>query len=215
MTNVIDMFGRKCSRLRVLGLEHIRGAHRYWRCRCECGKFAVVAGHHLRNGNVRSCGCLLRETVRLPRLNSRRAGGASLHPLYDLYRAMVARCYNPNAVSYEHYGARGITVCPRWLANFSDFIADVGKRPVGHTLDRIDNARGYEPGNVRWATPKAQSNHKTVNRRITILGETKNVSEWAEDPQCAVSRRTLYARLDYGWDPAIAVFLPLTRKKTA
>lgn len=109
------------------------------------------------------------------------------HELYAVFQMMKQRCYNPNAVNYRFYGARGITVCDTWRNDFWQFVADVGKRPKGYSLDRIDNMRGYEPGNVRWASRKEQA----LNRRrpsftgkftdITYQGVTKSVVEWAAE----------------------------------
>lgn len=87
--------------------------------------------------------------------------GRSAHPLLGTWHMMIARCENPNHNSYRYYGARGVSVCPRWRADFWAFVADVGERPAGCTLDRIDPEGDYEPGNVRWATPHEQR----VNRR--------------------------------------------------
>lgn len=89
-------------------------------------------------------------------------------PLYATWSAMITRCHNPNHQSYQFYGRRGITVCDRWRASFAAFLEDMAPRPSkGHTLDRIDNEKGYEPSNVRWATRIEQM----ANRRCTIIVE--------------------------------------------
>lgn len=102
--------------------------------------------------------------------------GRSKHPLYRAYASMKNRCYNKKDIEdYPLYGARGIKVCNRWLGGegFNNFVADVGERPVGMSLDRIDNEGDYEPGNVKWSTPKEQS----YNRRNNLLFEGKNVDQ--------------------------------------
>lgn len=83
-------------------------------------------------------------------------------PTYQSWAAIIQRCNNPKSTSYPHYGARGITVCERWL-KFENFLADMGERPEGTTIDREDGSGNYEPGNCRWATKEQQSANRTVN----------------------------------------------------
>lgn len=102
---------------------------------------------------------------------------------------------------YETHG-----VCERWRL-YTNFLADMGERPPGMTLDRIDNAKGYSPDNCRWATMKTQQNNRTNNRRITFRGETLTLMQWAE--RVGVNRRTLANRLDrLGWSMDEALVMP-------
>lgn len=150
------------------------GGVRVFKCRCDCGETRDVLLTSLRQGRTMSCGCLNRE---MAQVTARRLGeasathGMSAHPLYETHKAMMARCYNPAAINYPHYGARGVTVCPEWhdVTVFIAWIeASIGPRPEavtesGHpafTLDRIDANGNYEPGNVRWADWATQASNK-------------------------------------------------------
>ena len=95
------------------------------------------------------------------------------------WRNMIRRCHDKRNASYKYYGGRGIKVCKRWRS-FENFLSDVGEKPSGFTLDRIDNDSGYEPGNIRWATTKEQARNKRGNRLITINGETRPLVTWCE-----------------------------------
>jgi hypothetical protein len=122
---------------------------------CDCGTVKVVRREHLRRGFTNSCGCLRRE--------ARETHGLSRHPLFDTWKGMVARCEDPTHRSYRSYGGRGITVCAAWhdpAAFIADIERDLGPRPPGMTLDRIDNDGPYGPGKVRWATRSQQQTNK-------------------------------------------------------
>jgi lambda repressor-like predicted transcriptional regulator len=125
-------------------------------------------------------------------------------PTYAAWKAMKARCHNPNVKSYQEYGARGVSVCQRWRASFAAFLEDMGEKPSPqHTLDRRENTKGYEPGNVRWATQREQQQNKTNNVLLTHNGQTKVLTEWAR--QAGVSLSTLKERLARGWPLSEAV----------
>ena len=115
---------------------------------------------------------------------------------------MLKRCNNPANKSFADYGAMGIAVHPRWT-RFEAFVADMGERPPGTTIDRIDNSRGYEPGNCRWATPAEQRRNTRHAWRCTIGDETMCAKDWAE--RYGVSRHTLCARLRRGLDVSHAL----------
>jgi len=97
--------------------------------------------------------------------NSNWRGGKTLHPLYDAYNDMLGRCSRPTHKRFADYGGRGITVCLRWRDDFWAYVADVGERPAGHSLDRIDNDGPYAPDNVRWATPQQQRANRRPQQR--------------------------------------------------
>lgn len=118
---------------------------------------------------------------------------------------MRARCSSPSDKNYKYYGARGVTVCERW-SSFAVFVADVGPRPAGMSLDRIDPNGNYEPGNVRWATPLEQTRNRRNTKRLEAFGESLTASEWSE--RTGVSRFTIASRIRKGWSAERAVSTP-------
>lgn len=142
-------------------------------CRCDCGAEITVALANLveRDGhvNTQSCGCLLADRRIESHTTHGHARKSGRHPLYFTWNMMKQRCENPNNRKYRRYGARGILVCDEWRNDPAAFIAwieqNLGQRPAGMTLDRIDNDGNYEPGNVRWATPRQQRANQTVSGR--------------------------------------------------
>lgn len=119
---------------------------------------------------------------------------------------MKERCYEPSVKSYWDYGGRGITVCDKWLYDFPAFLADMGPCPPGMTIDRIDNDRGYGPGNCRWATDVEQANNTRRNRRVAFDGETMTVTEWSR--RLGVSTHCIVGRLSRGWPTERALTTP-------
>lgn len=127
-------------------------------------------------------------------------------PTYVTWVAMRNRCHAPGNSKYYMYGARGIEVCQRWRDSFAAFLEDMGERPEGCTIDRIDGAKGYEPGNCRWATVKDQQRNLRTNVTITFQGESLCISEWAE--KTGLHSRTIAHRLRRGWTAAQALTTP-------
>lgn len=124
--------------------------------------------------------------------------GYRASPEYQCWQRMKKRCYNANCKDYYLYGARGITVCTRWLTSFSNFLADMGRRPSPkHSIDRIDSSIGYSPENCRWATPLEQGQNTSRVKLLTYNGETHCVAEWAR--RLGRRRMTLIMRLRRGW----------------
>lgn len=137
--------------------------------------------------------------------------GMSRTNLYGLWSTLKARCLSVNDSSYKRYGAKGVTVCDKWLS-FEGFFEDMGNRPTPiHTIDRIDNKKGYSKENCRWATYKEQANNRSTNRKIEAFGQIKNLGEWAEE--CGLSKECLKHRLDSGWPIEKAIAEPPMRGK--
>lgn len=125
-------------------------------------------------------------------------------PAYRLWQSMLNRCRNPRSTSYANYGGRGITVCQEWQV-FETFLADMGERPEGYSLDRKDNSGPYCRENCRWATYKQQARNTRRSRYITAFGETKRLVAWEEDPRAAVCGKQIRKRIILGWPPEEAI----------
>ncbi len=131
-------------------------------------------------------------------------------PEYTAWAGMIQRCRDANSVSYPRYGARGVTVCEEWMppGGFDRFIEHIGPRPTArHQIDRKDNARGYEPGNVKWSTVEEQSKNRRSNVLATIGEETMCVADWCR--RIGVPASTAFARIASGWAPERAVTEPV------
>ncbi len=102
------------------------------------------------------------------------------HPLYSIWNSMKQRCLNPNNRAYPNYGGRGITVCKRWIDSFDSFVSDMGERPNGYLIDRIDNDGPYSPSNCRWTDRKTQQRNQRRTRLVTIGGATHKAADLAE-----------------------------------
>lgn len=193
MGQFVDRTGLRYGRLTVIERDTTRppasrGARVHWRCRCDCGNEKTVTGNDLAKGDTTSCGCLRREMVGA--IN--RAHGFTRKPTYRSWQAAKDRCHNPNSSKYAAYGGQGITMCESWCRSFETFLHDMGERPPGKTLDRLDQCRGYEPGNVRWATPQEQIDTRGNMRRYRWRGEfrtLKQVAAMEDIPYTSLTKR--------------------------
>ncbi len=145
-----------------------------WLCRCDCGNTKNVRGHSLRSGVIRSCKCLQKEIARRSVAKAQQgavkhghSSGGELSPTYNSWRCMITRCTYPNNDNFEHYGAKGITICLRWR-DFRSFLADMGERPDNTTLHRKDETKGYEKVNCVWADSLTQRREGKSNVKLTM-----------------------------------------------
>ena len=190
MGKKINLTGQKFERLTVISeAERDKYGAVMWLCRCECGTRKIIRGGHLLSGNTMSCGCLNKELL----IKRSRKHGMASTPIYKTWKSMRQRCYNPNDMHYKDYGGRGITICERW-DKFKNFYEDMGEKPNGLEIERMNNNQGYSPENCKWATPKENSRNKRNNRIIKYGGKSQCLAEWAEE--LGIERDTLWHRLD-------------------
>jgi hypothetical protein len=182
LSTPVDLTGRVFGKWEVLHFSHSKMVanhlRRYWVCECECGQIATVLSYRLTGGKSTMC---------KPCGQKRGTEGATTHgnarrnqwsATYHSWKAMRSRCLNPNHEHYPDYGGRGITVCDRWRGAdcFANFLADMGERPEGCTLDRIENDLGYFKANCHWATATQQANNQRRRRpaKSKVKGDEQN-----------------------------------------
>lgn len=151
MRKATDLSGQRFGKLVAMEptAQRLRG-YVLWSLRCDCGNRHAATSSNLRAGNTNSCGCM------------RHRHGHYRDATHNSWRAMIGRCVQPKTRSFEHYGGRGISVCDRWRNSFESFLADMGVRPEGKSLDRINPDGNYEPGNCRWATAFEQRHNRRM-----------------------------------------------------
>jgi hypothetical protein len=172
----IDLKNKRFGRLLVIEFKATINGIAYWHCLCDCGKKRDVPSQRLREEKTQSCGCLHDEI----RVSLKLKHGGRYWPEYRVWRAMIDRCEREKCEMYLYYGGRGISVCKRWH-DFSNFIADLGRRPTPkHQLERDDRNGNYEPSNCRWATSLEQNRNRSNTVRVEIDGQIKTLGEWAE-----------------------------------
>lgn len=172
--------------------------------KCDCGDVSRVLASAFLAGKANSCkACSLKTRAKNRPLNSG-------HPLYTTWIQMIRRCTDKNATHYKDYGGRGIYVCSRWaegswgeMTGFHNFVKDMGDRPHGTSLDRIDVNGNYEPGNCRWATDKQQATNRKNIRKVTVNNITDTIGGWAK--MLGIKPHKLRTAIWSGLDPVFVV----------
>lgn len=198
-----DATGQRFGRLRVVGLSRQdQKGMAIWECVCDCGSTVEIKGSYLREG-TKSCGCLHKEVMG----NTKRIHGMCRSLEYNTWTRMKQRCHNPSNPKWSSYGGRGISVCERWRESFENFLEDMGPRPDGYSIDRINNAADYTPLNCRWATRTEQARNTRRNHLIFVNGRGQTSGQWAEET--GIHEKTITNRIKLGWKPEAAISNPV------
>jgi hypothetical protein len=208
--NSIDIAGRRFGRLVAIEATRERFGNYSvgWLCKCDCGNEKVIGCGRLTLGRTRSCGCLRRDIITTH--GATRDRGQTTE--YTIWRGIKQRCLSPNYATYSDYGARGITICERWLS-FENFVADMGSRPHGHSVERVDNEKSYSPDNCIWKLSSLQAQNRRSNRTITFNGETLCIAEWSR--RTGIPGYCIIARLKRHWSHEKALTTQIPARKSA
>lgn len=200
----IDLIEQKFGRLVIIKrMDNDKWGHHRWLCRCVCGKEKIINGGDLKSGNTKSCGCL--------RIKHGHNNREKTSETYKSWQGMIQRCTNPKNKHYHCYGGRGIIICKRWL-EFENFLEDMGERPEGYQIDRINNNRNYCKSNCRWVTSKENNRNRRDNIFITYKNKTQLLIEWAEET--GIPYRTLWNRIVLlGWSIERALTTSVRKQK--
>lgn len=176
----LHLAGRKFGRLTVLSFSHIhhtsRGQQTVWNLKCDCGRETTAYTGSLRSSGLISCGCAISDALR----KRNTTHGMSRRPEYIVWKTMISRCENPRNDDFHNYGGRGISVCKEWRNDFARFLLDMGERPPGLTIERIDSNKGYQPDNCKWVPRSEQSRNRRCVRRIDVRGRLMTHREIGE-----------------------------------
>ena len=193
----IDKTGMRFGRLTVKELLSKNPSSR-WVCVCDCGKETKVYGGHLSGGTVKSCGCLLADLNKIQKTTH----GMTKTKTYSSWRSMIRRCSVKSSYNYARYGGAGIVFDLAWK-DFNKFFSDMGERPDGTSLDRIDTNKGYSKDNCRWETSQQQQSNRNCCMNLTYNGVTKTSAEWSTELK--LSKSAVWNRIKLGWPVEKAV----------
>lgn len=198
--NIKDITGQTFNRLTAIEFVECRNGYACWKFQCSCGNQKILPGYSVRNGSVKSCGCLHhnKDPTKFKIKGERNEKGRPI--LHTTYHDMKLRCRNPHAAGYSNYGGRGIKVCDEWLNDYNAFYdwAMSNGYSKGLTLDRINNDGDYSPSNCRWVTRSVQQSNTRANVFLEYHGRRLTITQWARE--LGVNRDMLRYRYNAGWD---------------
>lgn len=188
----LDITNNRYGRLTAICRAHYIGKGTRWKCKCDCGKEAIIALDSLRAGLTKSCGCIRIEIVRARSITHGNSVSGKITKELRAWSHMKGRCLNPNDHRYKDYGARGIKICDKWINNFEEFLSDMGKCPPDHSIERRNVNGNYEPSNCYWATTHVQARTRRDNIYVQYEGETMILKDYAA--RVGVPYRQLHLR---------------------
>lgn len=207
-----DISGQKFNKLTVVAFSHIgSNGYSFWKFKCDCGKSIRFNASRVWRGLKKSCGCSWAEAQSIAQTKH----GCKYKRIYRIWHGMKSRCTNAKHHAYDRYGGRGVKICRRWLT-FTNFYKDMGE-PLSneHTLDRINNSKGYSKNNCRWATKVEQNRNSRGNASYTFKGKTQCIAAWADE--YGLRRSILYDRLRRTpgkWSIEQALTTPVQKNKS-
>jgi hypothetical protein len=178
----ISLLGQRFGKLIVISKTDKRlDGHICWLCKCDCGNEKILNGRNLRNGNTTSCGCYRNSEIKKRFITHGESANGKWSNEYNCWHHIKSRCINVNNKNYKHYGGRGITICDEWINDFSSFLKDMGRKPtLKHSIERIDNNKGYCKENCRWATQREQCNNRRDNKKTVFDNKEYTISQLGE-----------------------------------
>lgn len=176
MSERLDVTGERYGKLvAIRRVGTVKKGSSLWEFQCDCGNLHQTGLGNVRHNGTTSCGC-----------HKTRRHNLSRSPEYNAWSNMIKRCTNPTVSCFRYYGGRGISVCKRWMDSFDDFLSDMGKRPEGYSLDRIDSNGNYCPENCRWSTKVQQVNNRRNNLWMEHEGKRLTMAQWAREKGMSV-----------------------------
>jgi hypothetical protein len=174
----LNLSGMRFGKLQVIDFVLPHSGRTMFNCLCDCGKTTAIAGSDLKTGNSKTCGC---GKIAAGYTANLQHGGATgkCTPTYATWASMKQRCRDPSSIGWEHYGGRGISVCERWLTNFANFLEDMGEKPDGYSIERIDVDGNYCPENCKWIPLSDQGKNKRNSVKYNYNGQVVVQAELA------------------------------------